>query len=390
MALKDTLLVASLGATMIAGTNTEAKETVAPPITPQQMQTLSPAEIQEMNFQKNYRHLYKNVDGAWFSFGDEKKLRESLYKISSFPMGREIIAGIPPNLELSSTHSIPSFSYKDGNGNIQKDTYLALYNWLDNKIDVDTSILDSDSSYHALRTDMLFHELLHAYQRRNGIMMLDNPSIEQSLLSQKLIEAEAKGWNDVLQETQRITSSSIVLLGPSEGAYHLTTQQVKDLIHRDLVAEERQFCKEANISFDEVQFKKEDAVYRFQQALIACRGDYAKAQQRMVGEKIKEQMAEENTNWSNIYNTQAIMATCRLCIMGKISRTGNKIAYNHMLKYYQDRYNVSSRDIMDMRLTSNQQKAVDNLKNVMDEYNAYSDTNRRLGQQIGTYYKGGR
>ncbi|MBQ9738699.1 MAG: hypothetical protein IJV75_04225 [Alphaproteobacteria bacterium] len=390
MALKDTLLAASLGATMIAGTNTEAKETVAPPIAPQQMQTLSPAEIQEMNFQKNYRHLYKNVDGAWFSFGDEKTLRESLYKISSFPMGREIIAGIPPNLEFGSTHFIPNFSYKDGNGNVQNDTYGGLYNWIDNKLDVNTSFLDSDSFYHALRTDVLFHELLHAYQRQNGIMMLDNPSIEQSLLSQKLIEAEAFGWNEVLQTVQRITSGSIVHFGPSEGAYHLTAQQVKDLMHRDLVAEERKFCKKANISFDEVQFKKKDAVYRFQKALIACRGDYAKAQQRMVGEKIKERMAEENTNWSNIYNTQAIMVTKKLCNMGKISRTGNKIAYNHMLKYYQNRYNVSFRDVMDLRLTPNQQKAVDILKKDMDKYNAYSDTNRRLGQSIGTHYKGGR
>ena len=106
MALKDTLLAASLGATMIAGINIEAKETVAPPITPQQMQTLSPAEIQEMNFQKNYRHLYKNVDGAWFSFGDEKKLRQFLYDIASFPMGRELIAGLPENLEFGSTNFI--------------------------------------------------------------------------------------------------------------------------------------------------------------------------------------------------------------------------------------------------------------------------------------------
>ena len=83
------------------------------------------------------------------------------------------------------------------------------------------------------------------------------------------------------------------------------------------------------------------------------------------------------------------MITQKLCNMGRISRAGNKAAYNRMLKYYQDRYNVSSKDVMNMYFTSNQQKAVNILKKDMDKYNAYSDTNRRLDHPVGTHYKGG-
>ena len=137
MALKDRLLVASLGATMVSCNHADFRGFQSEKIEkiPHHLQVSHP-ETQEQQFQKNYRYLHDNASGAWFSFGDKKVLQESLYKISSFPMGREIIAGIPPNLEFSSTHFMPSFSYKDGNGNIQKDTYGGLYNWIDNKLDV--------------------------------------------------------------------------------------------------------------------------------------------------------------------------------------------------------------------------------------------------------------
>lgn len=112
MALKDTLLVASLGATMVSCNHADFHGFQSEKIkrVPHHLRVSNP-ETQEQRFQRNYRHLHDNVSGAWFSFGDEKTLRESLYKISSFPMGREIIAGIPPNLEFGSTHFIPNFSY---------------------------------------------------------------------------------------------------------------------------------------------------------------------------------------------------------------------------------------------------------------------------------------
>ena len=390
MALKNTLLAASIGATMIAGENTEAKETVAPVMTSYQAQSLSPAEIQEMNFQRNYRHLYNHVSGAYFSFGDERELRDSLYKIGSFPMGREVIAGIPPNMGFASTNFMPDATCQDAKGTIQEDIYAGLYNWRDNKLTINTEILDSDSLYYSCRADFLFHELLHAYQRHNGIMMLDNPSIEQSLISQKVIEAEAAAWNDVLQATQRITDDFSLRMLPAEGPYHLTSQQVRDLMRRDLVAEERTLCHETGVRFNATEFKKTDPVYRFQQALIACRGDYSAAQRKMVGDRIRERMQEQDTPWATAYNAQAIRSPWELCRLGRVSKNGNGAAYNRMLRYYQDQYGVSPRDITRMNFNSRQQEAIDIIRSDMDKYNAYSDTQVRPATQPSVRRDGGR
>ncbi len=374
MTLKNTLLAASIGATMIAGANTQAKETEAPLTTPQQMQTLSPAEIQEQRFQQNYQHLYNTVRGTWFSFGDEKLLRDGLHKIGSFPMGRKVIAGIPPNMEFGSTNSMPNATYRNANGTIREDKYGGFYNWRDNKLTINTEILDSDSLYYSCRTDLLFHELLHAYQRQNGIMMLDKPSIEQSLISQKVIEAEAAAWNDVLQATQHITDDFSLRILPADGPYYLTSQQVRDLMRRDLVAEERNNCHDANVSFNATEFKKTDPVYRFQQALIACRGDYSAAQRKMVGDRIRERIKENETSWATFYNAQAILSTLELCQMGRVSKNGNSAAYNRMLQYYQDQYGVSPRDITRINFNPQHRKAIDTLRSNMDKYNAYCDT----------------
>lgn len=389
MTLKNTLLAASVGATMVAGTNTRANEEVTPSSAPAQTRTMSRAEIQEMNFQRNYRHLARNVSGAYFSFGDERELLQGLYKIGSFHMGREVIAGIPKDMAFCS-RGLPNPTYQDPNGNVQEDIYGGRYNWQTNTLEMNTEILDSDSRYYSCRTDFLFHELLHAYQRQNGIMLLDNPSIEQSLISQKVIEAEAAAWNDVLQATQRITDDFSLRMLPAEGPYHLTSQQVRDLMRRDLVAEERTLCHETGIRFNATEFKKTDPVYRFQQALIACRGDYSAAQRKMVGDRIRERMQEQDTPWATAYNAQAIRSTLELCRMGRVSKNGNGAAYNRMLRYYQDQYGVSPRDITRMNFNSRQQEAIDIIRSDMDKYNAYSDTQVRPATQPSVRRDGGR
>lgn len=391
MGLKDTLLAASIGATMVSCTNASGQniQSDRPAEAPQSLHLSNP-QTQEQQFQQNYRYLYNHVSGAWFSFGDERTLRDCLHKIGSFPMGREVIAGIPSNMEFNSTNFMPDATYRDANGAIKEDTYGGIYNWRRNELTINTAILDSDSLYYSYRADLLFHELLHAYQRHNGIMMLDNPSIEQSLISQKVIEAEAAAWNDILQATQRVTDSHSIRMLPAEGPYHLTSQQVRDLMRRDLVAEERTFCHEAGIRFNATEFKKTDPVYRFQQALIACRGDYSAAQRKMVGDRIRERMQEQDTPWATAYNAQAIRSTLELCRMGRVSKNGNNAAYNRMLRYYQNQYGVSPRDITNINFNPRHREAIDTIRSDMDKYNAYSDTQVRPATQPSVRRDGGR
>lgn len=358
MALKDTLLAASLGATMVAGTNTEAKETTIPPMAPQQVQNLSPAEIKEMNFQKNYRYLYKNVDGAWFSFGDEKKMRQALYDIGSFPMGREVIAGIPENMEFGSTNFMPPFEGKDQQGNVTKNTYGGVYNFTTNSLVMNTDLLQDNIKSDDLinNTEALFHELLHAYQKKQGLILLDNASVDESVHSQMLIEAEAIGWNLTLAATRAFTS----------GDYYMDPFQVRAIMQADLISFARHKTQKEGKTFNEKEFKENDFTYQLQQSLIACKGNYDLAQKKMVGQCIKHAMTNKFKKWKELYENQAVTGTENLLKDKKISKNGNPAAYQKMLKYYQDRYGLTPSDIK-LTLNAFQQNRVNDLKRKCSE-----------------------
>ena len=353
MALKDTLLAASIGATMVAGTHADTPQSVASSTKPAQTRSMSKAELQEINFKKKYQHLYKNVDGAWFSFGDEKKMRQALYDIGSFPMGREVIAGLPENMEFCSSN-MPPFKTTDGNGNTQKDTYGGFYHLFSNVLIMNTDVLGKEFESYSLThpTDFIFHELLHAYQKQQGITLLNNPSVDESMHSQKLIEAEAFGWTRVLAATRVITN----------GNYYMTPYEVKDLMQRDLVGDVRHFFEATGRSFNEQEFKQSDPAYQLQQALIACKGNYDLAQKKVVGQIIKERMTNcKDKQWRDAYEHQAFEVTKTLSQAGQLSKNGDPQAYQKMLQYYQDRYGLTPGDIK-LTLNAYQQKRVNDLK----------------------------
>ena len=354
MGLRDTLLAASLGATMVAGTNGETTQNVTNPTTPTQARSISKAERQEMNFKKNYHYLYQNVDGAWFSFGDEKKMRQALYDIGSFAMGREVIANIPENMEFGSANFMPTFETTDENGNTQKDIYGGSYNFISNTLIMNTDILEKEFEPDSLinATECIFHELLHAYQQQKGISLMDKPSVDESMHSQKLIEAEAFGWNRALAATRAFTN----------GNYYITPHEVKAIMQIDLVDIARHLSEAKGLSFNEQEFKQNDFTYQLQQALIACKGNYDLAQKKVVGQIIKESMTNcKNKKWQNAYEHQAFEVTKTLSQDGHLSKNGNPAAYQKMLKYYQDQYGLRPSDIQ-LTLNAHQQKRVDNLK----------------------------
>jgi hypothetical protein len=378
MALKDILLVASIGATMATGTNTEAKETGMSDNTSSQTQVLSKEEIQEMNFQKNYRHLYKNVSGAWFSFGDEEKIRKALYSLSTFPMGREIIAGIPNDISLGSSNFMSSNQV----GSFRVDT---------NALNLNTSYVDQttfDNTGVAVSTkDVIFHELLHAYQRKKGITLMDQyPSIDELLHAQKLIEAEAAAWNKALALTSNFSKNK---------SFYLTPKEVREAIKQDLVAKERNFWKRMRMEdkFDKKRqevFKKTNPSYCFQQALIACRGNYHLAQKRIVAQEIKKLMNQENSCWTENYNKQALGVTSFLCSDGKVSEHGNPVAYQKMLDYYKKNYNLKPQDIENKQLKNMHADKISLLKSEAKRLHLYSDAQNMTNTHIAQRNNSGR
>jgi hypothetical protein len=281
-------------------------------------------------------------------------------------MGREVIAGIPQDMGFCSRR-LPSFTYQDSNGNVQEDIYGGRYNWQTNTLEMNTDLLDKDFQYYSYRTDFLFHELLHAYQKQNGIMLLDNPSIEQSLVSQKLIEAEAAAWNDVLGLTREVSLTN---------SYHLTQQDINYFMERDLEQEGRETAQILETNFDVNEFRKTDRRYLFQQALKACNGNCDEAQRMMVGRIITQRMQERDTQWTHQYNSQAIEATEQLARMNKISQNGNRRAYDRMLSYYRERYNVQPHEIQNLHLSSYHRNRVASLRNDMNRSGRYSDSNQ--------------
>ncbi|MBR5129655.1 MAG: hypothetical protein IKV03_00310 [Alphaproteobacteria bacterium] len=361
MALKDILLAASIGATMATGTNTEAKETSVSDNTSSHTQTMSEEEIQEMNFQKNYRHLYKTVSGAWFSFGDEKKIRQALHDIASFSMGHEVIAGLPEDMSLSSKNFMPS--------NVYGALHIGDNSIILNTSYVDDTFIDKSIGIASSLPMTMFHELLHARQRKDGITLMDQqPSIDELLHAQKLIEAEAAAWTRVLAITDNFSST---------GSFYLTPYEIKDLMQRDLISEERNRWKKngEEHKFDkrrEEIFKKINPAYTLQEALISCHGNYHLAQKKLVREEIKKLMSQ-NGHWAQFYNKQILGVASFLCSEGKVSKQGNPVAYQKMLDYYQKNYGLNPNEINNNNLKDRYADKIEELKFKAQKSNWYSD-----------------
>ena len=330
MALKDTLRKAS------------QKSMSQKPIV--YTQFVNQMDVQEAKFQENYRHLYKNVSGAWFSFGDEQQMRRELQNIGSFAMGRKVIAGIDPNLEMGSSNFISG-----ANG---------LYSYKQNEVALHTDVTEDYFS------TTMFHELLHAYQEKKGITLTnDYPSIEQCLTAEKIAEAETAAWDKVLYATCILSSSH---------KYAMTSDDVREIMKKDYVGLQRKTAQDFNIPFDEKEFKKNNVMYRLQQALIESRGNYDEAQRKMVGQEIKRLMNEgehkdTDHQWNHFYNEQAVRNTIYRGEAKKLSQNGNAHAYNKMLKYYHDMYGLSAKDIRAVQLPDHLSEKLSQLRMTMDQ-----------------------
>ncbi|MBR5130876.1 MAG: hypothetical protein IKV03_06620 [Alphaproteobacteria bacterium] len=380
MSLKDSLLAASIGATMVSCNHATYQHTLSDkPTTTSHALRLSNNERQEQQFQQNYRYLYNNVSGAWFSFGDEKKIRGALYEVASFSKGREVIANIPSDMSFGSTNFMPLSEYVNKEKGKQEKVVFGEYNFFENSLIMNSDVIEQHVLFNDELLDvkdMMFHELLHAYQKNKGISLQDDkPSVEQLLHAQKLMEAEAAGWNKALELTQ---------LASPQNKYFLRPEEVRDFMKRDLVAEERKMHQECNQSFDEREFKKNDKLYYFQQTLISCRGNYDLAQKKIVGSEIKRLMKDKDYSpeWGEIYDAQAFRIFAVSALLGRVSKNGNQEAYEKMLKYYRQEYGLSPTEISNTLLEQKHRDLIIQMKNDMERNNLYCDVPSRQNMSV--------
>lgn len=322
--LKNTLIAASVASAGILGVSSVRAD--IQPVRDAAVQTVSASETvmkyREADFRKNYRYLYDNLSGAWFSFGDEKLIRDALYKISKTPEGREIIALLPDKTKVASSNFVAA----------EKD---ALYQKVDGSITLNTDAISSSNEEQVVR--ILSHELRHAVQDRLGLWVKSGLSVEQSIINNKLLEAETHAWDLV-----RGLSASCL------DEDFADRKNLKEFMERNLVAEERELCKDIGSRFDEADFKKTNEHYLFQQALRQTKDVY-KAQTKMAGYYIKCLMGDEekqiDPNWRDAYDRQALNHVVIQLEENKLTKTGDPKAFNRVLSYFQNRYGLKRSDI---------------------------------------------
>ena len=337
MALKDTLLAFSLGATMVAGTSADGKNEVATPRVPKAESTMSAAEVQRMKFRENYLHLWRTMDGAYFSFGDTKDLRQNLKEIASTPKGYEIISQLTKDTQISSARFIRGEAY---------------YDYLTKDVEINTNIL-SDYTGKIL----LFHELLHGYQDQKGLYLKDKGvSFEQAVTAQKLIEAETLGW-DKTNDLTGFLFAKMFEANPD----HLNNMKQLDM---DGVVKACVYDGRVKISPEQMS-KYIQELKQFQTFFIQSGGktpqDFYEAQKKMVGFYMTEAMKETDNpfvEWrdgdksknTRGYDKQAIKVAYGFAKNGNLTMHGNEKAFNKVLDYYVIQYHVKRDDINKMAL----------------------------------------
>ncbi len=326
----------------------------------------------QMSFLKNYNHLYKNIDGAWFSFGDEKLIRKALFELKNVPIAQKIIAELPENINIGSTH----FLREDLSG--AYDNSSQTVNVLSDAI----SSTPSQKKDKLTVPEILFHELYHAYQDGKGLILSDKPSMDEVLISQRLIEAEAHAWTNVLQETRKISSN---------GTYSASPEDIKNFMKKNIIADkEKEMIKmglEKMSPRYKTLFKETDPTYCFQQCLIACRGHVQKASHLMATKRMRYFLNNENQEWTESYNKQGLIFIEDFAKKGNLSKNGNAAPFNRMLDYYHKKYGLKTDEMTQIHPTIELFKLNDIMKQ-LDKTNGWAENKHK--NRIMPYQNTGR
>lgn len=285
----------------------------------------------------NYRRLVASVSGAWFSFGDEKMMKEALKDLAKTPYGQNMFANVSPKMQLESS-------------NFMAEDMAGFFITHENKIKVNTSRVQQQKP-----VALLFHELLHAKQSYLGEMQTKGYSAGQVMVRALLAEAEAEGW-DRMHEVMYSAFAS----------YTPTKEAVLSFMQTDLIAQAK---KTQGALFDEAGFKNEDPVYRFQQLLKKNNGALYKSQKDFVGGEILTCMevfsnpysGDKNASWKATYTAQAMSYAMHSMQRGYLTAQGNLTGFYEHLDRVAEEYGLTRSDLTRLNLSQEEMKVYANL-----------------------------
>ena len=337
MRLKQTLLALSLGGSALTSCSDMQNQPLndTPPIQPAPItQSVQKQEVelqeekiqypsihisQTVNaekFQQNFISLLKSLENVDFGQNTEWKetTMSALYDLAQYEFGQHIIANAPAGISfnptLSTNQNCPA-SYLDQDNCIYLNDYLYKaqdYNYI---------------------TDILAHEITHSIQAAHGRTNDYLCSLEESVILNKLCEAEALSIGSV--------ASSIC-------NWKLNTpENISEFVNYDLIG----WYKDNWKDFNEEDFKKTDPTYIFQQALKAS-GDIELAAKVTTGHiaktYIQKNPREGALSWQKQYDETAIN-NVNILKDEQYFSGGNSELFKHNVQYYKDHYGLNDADV---------------------------------------------
>ncbi len=274
----------------------------------------------------NYRRLQQNISGAWFSFGDESLMKETLAELARTPYGQNVIANLSPRMQIESTRSFSS----DVEGVFFSDQ---------GKVSLNSKTMDDK-----MPIQTLFHELLHAKQHHLGEMETKGMSAGQVMVRSLVAEAEAEGWDRLF----RVMNQSFKTNRPDK-------EQISKFMRMDLLS----VAKRKFPNLNEDAFRKTNPVYLFQQELIEADGNLYQAQKSYVGAEILDCMAafsdpdsrDKNERWKAYYTAQAMDYTTRAMKKGHLTQQGNIQTFHQHLDRVAHEYDIPRASLTRLNLS---------------------------------------
>lgn len=369
MDLKKTMLLVALGA--LTACEHQSVNGYYEPM-PSKSMDLFQSDKHHMRFLKKYHQLYCEADGAWFSFGDEKQLRKSLTELKSVPMVQKIIAELPEHISIGSTY----FLRDDLSGGYSSDN---------GRVNVASQHISKEEQQRKkgkiITAEVLFHELFHANQNGRGLIVLDNASMEEIIVSQRLIEAEAHAWTNVLHEMRKASAND---------TYQLSQEDINRFMKKDLIAEEQEKLIKSDLGIMSSRyrenFKQENATYCFQRSLISCHGDLDKACHHMATQRLRYFLTNQDQEWTESYHKQAILMIEEVAKKGCLSQNGNKKAYDNMLAYYAKTYGLSPKEMQKIPATLDLVKRINEIAQKLDAEKGWVEDKNKLSSSVSKTY----
>lgn len=298
------------------------------------------------SYENNFRSIYENISGAWFSFGDEALMKKAFHEFASSAHGQQTIANLSPDVEIES-------------GRMGKSRgVMATFLMSENGVRMNSSVLQERSLPDVVSS--LSHELLHAKQERLGFMDMDGLTPRQAMKQGLLLEAETASWDMTLGCTNMLFKTT-----------HPKKEDVRDLLAKS-PQELEQFFDEKRALLLQSGCSKQDAdsamglLRNFYSDLKQSNGSVYAAQKKSVGRTMNflmnsdEMQNSMKRDWKSTYEEQSLnnmsADTSRFTSKGKPNKNADK--YHDYLK---KEYGVSA-DQIDLSLSRESQDSLERIE----------------------------